>query len=63
MTQKEAVELTLERLGGIATLAQLYKETFEIKECVWKTKTHLHLYVKLFNWTKIFIKLNLVYML
>ncbi len=39
MTQKEAVEQTLERLGGIATLAQLYKETFEIKECVWKTKT------------------------
>ena len=39
MTQTEAVEQTLEKLGGIATLGQLNKETFAIKECEWKTKT------------------------
>lgn len=39
MTQNEAVILTLEKLGGIATLGQLYQETMKIKDCVWKTKT------------------------
>ena len=39
MTQKEAVVLTLERLGGIATLGQLNQEVFKIKECKWGTKT------------------------
>lgn len=39
MTQKEAVVLTLERLGGIATLGQLKQEVFKIKECKWGTKT------------------------
>ena len=39
MKQKEAVILTLERLGGVATLGQLNQEIFKIKECVWGTKT------------------------
>ena len=39
MKQNEAVILTLEKLGGIATLGQLNQETLKIKECVWKTKT------------------------
>jgi len=39
MTQNEAVILTLEKLGGIATLGQLYQEALKIKDCVWKTKT------------------------
>lgn len=39
MTQAEAVILTLEKLGGIATLGQLNQEVFKIKECEWKTKT------------------------
>jgi hypothetical protein len=39
MNQNEAVILTLEKLGGVATLGQLNQETFKIKECVWKTKT------------------------
>lgn len=39
MKQYEAVEIAIERLGGIATLEQLNKEVFEIKECEWKTKT------------------------
>src|SRR4030095_13855274 len=39
MTQNEAVILTLEKLGGVATLGQLYQETMKIKDCVWKTKT------------------------
>lgn len=39
MKQYEAVIETLERLGGIATLGQLYKEVFKIKDCIWKTKT------------------------
>lgn len=39
MTQRQAVEETLEKLGGIATLGQLYKETFSIENCQWKTKT------------------------
>jgi hypothetical protein len=39
MKQYEAVIETLEKLGGVATLGQLYQEVLEIKECVWKTKT------------------------
>ena len=39
MKQYEAVEQTLERLGGIATLGQLNQEVLKIKECEWKTKT------------------------
>jgi hypothetical protein len=39
MKQHEAVIETLERLGGVATLAQLYKEVFKIESCVWQTKT------------------------
>lgn len=39
MTQSEAVFKTIDRLGGIATLGQLYQETFRIKDCKWGTKT------------------------
>lgn len=39
MKQNEAVILTLERLGGIATLGQLNQEVFKITDCEWKTKT------------------------
>lgn len=39
MKQYEAVRLTLEKLGGVATLAQLNQETMKIKDCIWKTKT------------------------
>lgn len=39
MKQYEAVIQTLERLGGQATLAELYVEVPKIKECEWKTKT------------------------
>lgn len=39
MKQNEAVILTLEKLGGVATLGQLNQEVFKIKECVWGTKT------------------------
>ncbi|MDQ3634870.1 MAG: hypothetical protein M3405_10255 [Acidobacteriota bacterium] len=39
MKQHEAVIKTMERLGGIATLGQLYQETFKIEDCVWNTKT------------------------
>ncbi|MEI6747337.1 MAG: hypothetical protein WCL34_15345 [Methylococcaceae bacterium] len=39
MKQNEAVLLTLEQLGGVATLGQLNQEVFKIKQCVWKTKT------------------------
>lgn len=39
MKQHEAVILTLEKLGGIATLGKLYQEVFKIRECTWKTKT------------------------
>jgi hypothetical protein len=41
MKQHEAVIATLESLGGIATLAQLYKEVFRVKDCEWKTQTPL----------------------
>jgi hypothetical protein len=39
MKQYEAVIQTLERLGGQATLAELYREVMTIKECEWNTKT------------------------
>ena len=39
MKQHEAVILTLERLGGQATLAELYRGVMKIKECNWETKT------------------------
>lgn len=39
MNQNEAVILTLEKLGGIATLGQLNQEVFKITEYKWKTKT------------------------
>lgn len=39
MNQHQAVIKTLERLGGVATLGQLYTEVFKIKDCEWKTKT------------------------
>lgn len=39
MTQYQAVIETLERLGGIATLAKLNREVFKIKNCNWGTKT------------------------
>lgn len=39
MKQYEAVIETLKRLGGIATLGQLYQEVFKIKDCQWKTET------------------------
>ncbi len=39
MKQYEAVEQTLERLGGVATLGQLNQEVLKITECEWKTKT------------------------
>lgn len=39
MKQHEAVILTLEKLGGIATLGLLNQEVFKIKDCEWKTKT------------------------
>lgn len=39
MKQYEAVILTLERLGGQATLAQLYQETMKVPNVKWGTKT------------------------
>lgn len=39
MKQTESVILTLEKLGGVATLGQLNQEVFKIKDCEWKTKT------------------------
>lgn len=39
MKQHEAVIQTLEKLGGQATLAQLYVEVMKVKECEWTTKT------------------------
>ena len=39
MKQNEAVILTLEKLGGIATLGKLNQEVFKISDCEWKTKT------------------------
>ena len=39
MKQYEAVISTLEKMGGQATLGQLYLETLKIPECKWGTKT------------------------
>lgn len=39
MKQYEAVILTMERLGGVATLGQLNQEVFKINACKWNTKT------------------------
>ena len=39
MTQVQAVIETIEKLGGIATLTQINQHVFEVKDCVWKTKT------------------------
>ena len=39
MKQYEAVLLTLEKLGGQATLAELYVEAMKITDCTWGTKT------------------------
>ena len=39
MKQNEAVLLTLEKLGGLATLGQLNQEVMQITACNWKTKT------------------------
>ncbi len=39
MKQYDAVIQTLERLGGQATLGQLYVEVMKISDCTWKTKT------------------------
>ncbi len=39
MKQYEAVLLTMEKLGGIATLGQLNQEVMKISDCEWKTKT------------------------
>lgn len=39
MKQYEAVLLTLEALGGQATLAQLYREVLKVPSVQWRTKT------------------------
>jgi len=39
MKQYEAVIQTLEKLGGQATLAQLYREVMKVAGCRWGTKT------------------------
>ena len=39
MKQHEAVIIALEKLGGQATLANLYRETMKVEGCEWKTKT------------------------
>lgn len=39
MKQYEVVIETLKKLGGIATLGQLYQEVLKIPECIWKTNT------------------------
>lgn len=39
MTQAEAVKVAIEKLGGIATLGQISHTIFEIKDCIWNTKT------------------------
>jgi hypothetical protein len=39
MKQPEAVVAALEKLGGVATLGQLYQETMKIPGCEWGTKT------------------------
>jgi hypothetical protein len=39
MKQYEAVIIALEKLGGQATLADLYRETMKVEGCKWETKT------------------------
>jgi len=39
MKQHEAVIQTLEKLGGQATLAELYRQVMKVEDCEWKTKT------------------------
>ena len=39
MKQHEAVIQTLEKLGGQATLAELYHQVMKVENCEWKTKT------------------------
>jgi len=39
MTQYQAVKLTIEKLGGMATLSQINSKIFEINDCKWNTKT------------------------
>lgn len=39
MKQYEAVIMTIEKLGGIATLGKINQEIFNIKDCEWKSKT------------------------
>ena len=39
MRQHEAVILSMEQLGGQATLAQLYQNVMKISNCQWNTKT------------------------
>jgi len=39
MRQYEAVIQTLERLGGQATLAELYREVMKVEDCKWESKT------------------------
>lgn len=39
MKQYEAVLMTIEKLGWIATLGQINQEIFNIKDCEWKSKT------------------------
>lgn len=39
MKQYEAVILTLESLGGIATLGEINQNIFKIEDCKWATKT------------------------
>lgn len=39
MKQYEAVKLTIEKLGGLATLNQINQHVFEVKDCEWKSKT------------------------
>lgn len=39
MKQYEAVIETLDKLGGVATLGDLYSEVFKIEDCKWNTKT------------------------
>jgi hypothetical protein len=39
MKQHEAVIVALEKMGGQATLADLYRETMKVEGCKWETKT------------------------
>ena len=39
MKQHEAVILTMEKLGGVATLGQLNRDVLKVPGCEWKTRT------------------------